>query len=560
MRRLRADCSARRRFNAPRVRRALGGALTAFLVAVWQFVAVPAPAPVALTAASVLGAAALLTPDGAEARSRTSSASRSSSSGGYSRSSSSSSSSRTPSYSSSSRSSSASDKAISRANSAKALDSYRRSQEPPAAAAPSRASQSTSSGGGKPGKSSASKTDWPDWLGDRPTTVKPPRRPSADVNAPFQRYDPRWSPPAYARTGPRSFGVWDAAMLWFLLDTFNRPGHAAFFHDNGQDPGLQQWRAEAERMAQGDPTLQTRLASLDKATAKLTDSPPQPGRLPESVADKFEPVVDDGDDGGVVETIIGVIVLVLVIGLIFYAVVRIIRLARRLLGRGDAKTPPSGAKSQQGDAALFNLFGGKDKARAAFRVGMTVTIDPTPFLLAGDAIKAQQPSASPGGLANAQGIGTLNSDALTLHRIYLSDADFLQIHLDDDGKADECRLFHVIDEVDPPDEKAWKEWLDKREGMIGWRDFKTPDGKTYERVWSPGAKRVAPVKFHESEDSAKGLTLSKYECMLYRADTGLEAPAPTVEYLLVSVVERDGQAWVEIAAGIDVNPASLSLT
>ncbi|HRQ82488.1 MAG TPA: hypothetical protein PKZ97_15355, partial [Azospirillaceae bacterium] len=130
MRRLRADCSARRRFNAPRIRRALGGALTALLVAVWQFLAVPAPAPVALTAASVLGVAALLAPDGAEARSRTSSASRSSSSGGYSRSSSSSS--RTPSYSSS-RSSSASDKAISRANSAKALDSYRRSQEPPAA-------------------------------------------------------------------------------------------------------------------------------------------------------------------------------------------------------------------------------------------------------------------------------------------------------------------------------------------------------------------------------------------------------------------------------------------
>lgn len=557
MRRLRADRSAGRRFNAPRVRRALGGALTAFLVAVWQFVAVPAPAPVALTAASVLGAAALLAPDGAEARSRTSSASRSSSSGGYSRSSSSSS--RTPSYSSSSRSSSASDKAISRANSAKALDSYRRSQEPPAAAAPSRASQSTSSGG-KPGKASAAGADWPDWLGDRPAKVKAPRRPSADVYAPYRRYDPRWTPPAFAQAGPRSFGIWDAAMLWFLLDTFNRPGHAAFFHDNGQDPGLQQWRAEADRMAQGDPALQTRLASLDKATASLTDSPPQPGRLPESVADKFEPVTGDGDDDGVLALIIGLIVLVVVIGLMIYGAVRIIRVARGLLGRVNGGTPPSGAKSQQGDAALFNLFGGKDKARAPFRVGMTVTIDPTPFLLAGDAIKAQQPPASPGGLANAQGIGTLNSDALTLHRIYLSDGDFLQIHLDDDGKADECRLFHVIDEIDPPDENAWGEWLDKREGMIGWRDFKTPDGKTYQRAWSPGAKRVAPVKFHESEDSAKGLTLSKYECMLYRADTGLEAPAPTVEYLLVSVVERDGQAWVEIAAGIDVNPASLSLT
>ena len=56
------------------------------------------------------------------------------------------------------------------------------------------------------------------------------------------------------------------------------------------------------------------------------------------------------------------------------------------------------------------------------------------------------------------------------------------------------------------------------------------------------------------------MTLTSYECMLYRAATGLTAPAPETEYLLVSAVERDGQAWVEIAAGVDINPASLSLT
>jgi hypothetical protein len=32
-----------------------------------------------------------------------------------------------------------------------------------------------------------------------------------------------------------------------------------------------------------------------------------------------------------------------------------------------------------------------------------------------------------------------------------------------------------------------------------------------------------------------------------------------VEYILVSAVEAEGQAWVEIDAGIDVNPATLSL-
>lgn len=542
--------------------RRMRAALAALSVAVWQILAVPAP--VALSASGAVGVAALTASFDAEARSRTSSASRSS--GGYSRSSSSSS--RTPSYSSSSRSSSASDKAISRANSAKALDSYRRSQEP-AAPPPTRASSASASGGtgrsaapnASSGKTSAG-SDWPEWLGERPTKVKAPRRPSADPYAPYRRYDPRWTPPAYAASGPRSFGVWDAAMLWFLLDTINRPGHAQFFHDNAADPGLQQWRSEAARMAQDEPALKTRLASLDSATASLADAPRQPGRLPEDVADKFEPATpDDGDDDGLIALIIGLVVLAVVIGVIIYAAVVVIRLIRRLVGRPAARGPPnSGEKSAQGESPVFNLFGGKDKSRAPFRVGMTVTIDPTPFLLAGDAIKAKQPPASPGGLTNAQGVATLNSDALTLHRIYLSDADFLQLHLDGDGRADECRLFHVMDEIDPADEKAWGQWLDKRDGMIGWRDFQTPDGKVYQRAWSPGPKRIPPVKLHESEDSAKGLTVSTYECMLYRADTGLEPPAPTVEYVLISVVERDGQAWVEIAAGIDVNPASLSLT
>jgi hypothetical protein len=47
--------------------------------------------------------------------------------------------------------------------------------------------------------------------------------------------------------------------------------------------------------------------------------------------------------------------------------------------------------------------------------------------------------------------------------------------------------------------------------------------------------------------------------MLYAAGTGQAAPAPATEYILVSAVEEGGRAWVEIRAGIDINPASLSL-
>jgi hypothetical protein len=47
--------------------------------------------------------------------------------------------------------------------------------------------------------------------------------------------------------------------------------------------------------------------------------------------------------------------------------------------------------------------------------------------------------------------------------------------------------------------------------------------------------------------------------MLYAAPTGAAAPAPATEYILVAAVEAEGRAWVEIRAGIDINPATLSL-
>ena len=47
--------------------------------------------------------------------------------------------------------------------------------------------------------------------------------------------------------------------------------------------------------------------------------------------------------------------------------------------------------------------------------------------------------------------------------------------------------------------------------------------------------------------------------MLYARPTGAAPPAPQSEYVMVAAVEDAGQAWVEILAGIDVNPAALTL-
>lgn len=514
------------------------------------------------------------TADEAEARSRTSSGSRSSS--GYARSSSG----RTPSYSGyAAPSRSTTDKTISRQNSFNALESYRQSREPaptrtPTPAAPERRRDS------EPARASSSTSERPSQRSsiDRPDNrpagrseqTQAPRRPSADVYAPYRRYDPRWTPPAYAVQGARRFGVWDAALLWFLFETLNRPGHAAFFHDNAEDPGVQAWRREAEQAAQDNGDLRGRLTALDAATAAQAGEPRRPGRVPDDVADQAAAGAaaanDDANDDGT-GLIVGLIVFALLVLFALAALYAAHRLLRRIFARLFQATPPpagTGNKATDagttGDKTMFGIFGGKDAARAPFRVGMTVVVDPTPFLLAGDAIKVRPPETSPGGLTNVKSVGVLNGSALTIHRLYLTDGDFLQIHLDPKGVPDECRLFHVVDEVEPATKAEWRQWLDERDGMIGWRDFQTPDGKTYQRAWSPGPARIPPARFHETEDGADGMTLTKYECMLYRADTGLTDPAPQTEYLLVSLTERDGQAWIEIAAGVDVVPASLSLT
>jgi hypothetical protein len=97
--------------------------------------------------------------------------------------------------------------------------------------------------------------------------------------------------------------------------------------------------------------------------------------------------------------------------------------------------------------------------------------------------------------------------------------------------------------------------------MIGWPEFQTRDGKVYGRAWSPdGAGRVAPRPLVETIEGAGGVARTvRSQAMLYAAPTGAAEPAPPTEYVLVSAVEAEGQAWVEISAGIDVNPATLSL-
>jgi hypothetical protein len=303
----------------------------------------------------------------------------------------------------------------------------------------------------------------------------------------------------------------------------SQPGSANFFNANRDDPRYLQWRAEAEREAARNPEVAAKLQQLDTQMAQLQRQPPQPG------AAQGRPA--SSDTGGV----FWVVLLVLAAGFAF------LWMRRRRAGSKDAGRPAAlGSKSTR------------------FRVGMTFPIDPAPFLLAQSATKIQPPSES--GMISVEAVGLLQDGAVTLYRLYLpGEKAFFQIHLGPDGAPDECRYFSFLDQVTPGDAQEWQVWLDPAQGMIGWPAFQTKDGKTYGRVWAPGETPIAPRQIRESLQELDHVTERTHLAMLYGGATGLAAPAPQTEYVLVSAVEIPGQAWIEIHVGIDVNPASLSL-
>jgi hypothetical protein len=146
-------------------------------------------------------------------------------------------------------------------------------------------------------------------------------------------------------------------------------------------------------------------------------------------------------------------------------------------------------------------------------------------------------------------------------RLHLDDRrGMFQLHLDASGQPDECRYFSLFDEVTPADAGEWDVWLNPQDGLIGWPEFQTKDGKLYQRVWSPSTAKVAPVPITEEISTVESTEPVQQQAMLYGAPTGLPAPAPQTEYILVTAVQRQGQAWVELRAGIDINPATLELS
>ena len=348
-----------------------------------------------------------------------------------------------------------------------------------------------------------------------------PRRPPVESAV---RPDTAWSGGGYYPRRPSSYypqtdyaGGLGSAAFWAMLGALSASDRAAYFQRSQIDPAYQQWHQQAAQ----DPTTAARLAAL--------------GDQPTAVPGGAGATATSASGGS------GIVWVVLFIGVAGFL---LLWLARR-----------RAAASRPGAAAPPGLAG---SATTRFRVGQTIPLDPAVFVLAAGATKVQPPAGS--GMISVEAVGLLEDAGVQLNRLYLPGrTGFFQLHLGADGTPDECRYFSRLDEVHPAGQAEWGEWLDPAQGMIGWPAFQTKDGKTYDRAWAPGQTRIAPRQQTETIQALGGVMRRQLQTMLYAGPTGAAPPAPSSEYVMVAAVEDGGQAWVDIHAGIDVNPASLTL-
>ncbi len=455
----------------------------------------------------------------------------------------------------------AGDRGFGQGRSGAALDSYRQQQQQARIPPPSYAPAPGASPSAPPGYSAPNNAP-AGWQGAQPRDRYGRFAPYPDRSDWYAQRG--WAQPAPGSvfgTG-RNFGVWDGLFLGALLSNLTRPGSLDWFRSNQNDPGYQQWRQEAERQSQQNADLKRLLDDLDRRLQEQQGQPKAPGGTTEGRATAEVPdeiakapatrtpsiPTRNGGSSWVWLAVLG--------GAGGLGVLAWKRRPRTASGGSSMSTPIATA-----EAMVRNKLSGTAYKPSLFRVGMAVQIDPTPFILAGDSLRLPMP---PSGITSVAAVGRVTSGqgaaAVQLVRLHLADPRFmLQLHLDAQGQPDECRLFGLLDEVTPADPGEWSAWLDEKEGMIGWPQFQAKDGTLYLRAWVPGDSRISPRRLVEAQETLEGTRSIESQAMLYARPTQAPDPAPPTEYLLASAIQDQGRAWVEIRAGIDVNPATLQL-
>jgi Protein of unknown function (DUF2491) len=181
--------------------------------------------------------------------------------------------------------------------------------------------------------------------------------------------------------------------------------------------------------------------------------------------------------------------------------------------------------------------------------------DPTDFILAGNDLKIEFPT---GDIA-VSAIGEFRCLGISFYRFYVKDLKDDEWVLQVAGSKEDLDviLYQTIDEVYPDD---WDFWLNDETGLIGYKDFNTPDQVEYSRVLrNPGPDYANPIEFQESVRSGEDSLYIDHAMMLYGREISITGDQVLNEFLLVSKEEDEEGAMVRIMAGVPVGPMSLTI-
>lgn len=205
------------------------------------------------------------------------------------------------------------------------------------------------------------------------------------------------------------------------------------------------------------------------------------------------------------------------------------------------------------------------------RINALVEISQVDFILGGSDLKIQHPGTSNTVLS----YGTVVVGDANVHRFYIDGPDqpyMLQIVLDSHKVVEESKLFMPYDTVHPQRSEDWAFWLDEKDGYIGLSSFQTKDGTEYFRVWQDdGAEqvveedesgnritRIPPVQLEETvylDPYGKEKETVRYDSMLY----GRHVNDKVDEYILLSAIDEQDGASIQLMVGIEVAPASIKV-
>jgi TRAP transporter TAXI family solute receptor len=138
-------------------------------------------------------------------------------------------------------------------------------------------------------KQQAPKLD-PDRYADNPVYQKSKAGPGFSYDEHYRQRGDHWRQkgldlPAQMYKGRSSYGIWDAALLYGLLQFATRPDYAAFAYHHQDDPGYKEWRQNAEELAKTDSDVRRRLEEIDRQIEMMKGQgvKPDSGYLPEGV-------------------------------------------------------------------------------------------------------------------------------------------------------------------------------------------------------------------------------------------------------------------------------------